>query len=75
MKQGKLIIVAAHRLNAIKDFGQIIVLNYGKVEEEGTHGKLIMNKGLYYNIFMIQERDVDDYSVNKLKDYPGQKRC
>ncbi len=59
MKQDKIIIVAAHRLSAIKDFDHIVVLNHGKAEEQGTHSQLIMNKNLYYNLFSVQKYSGD----------------
>lgn len=59
MKQDKIIIVAAHRLSAIKDFGRIIVLHQGRVIEQGTHSELLANKSFYYNLFMVQEKVMD----------------
>ncbi|HOW28805.1 MAG TPA: ABC transporter ATP-binding protein [Elusimicrobiota bacterium] len=60
LKMNRIIIVAAHRLSTLKDFDQIIVLNKGRIEEQGTHTELMNLKSLYYNLFSIQERSVDD---------------
>ena len=44
-------IVISHRLSTIRHFDRIIVIDDGKVEEEGTHEYLMNNKGLYSRIY------------------------
>ena len=46
-KKGLTIITIAHRLSTIHDCDKIIVLDNGKIIEEGTHEKLIQKNGLY----------------------------
>ena len=46
-KKGLTIITIAHRLSTIHDCDRIIVLDNGKITEEGTHEKLIQKNGLY----------------------------
>ena len=43
-------IVIAHRLSTIMRCDRIIVLNAGKVVEQGTYAELMENKGLFYNL-------------------------
>jgi subfamily B ATP-binding cassette protein MsbA len=52
--QEKIVIAVAHRLSAITDFDEIIVLQDGMVVEIGTHSKLIEKKGYYHSIYTIQ---------------------
>ena len=48
------VIVIAHRLSTIKNADKIIVLNNGKKFEEGSHEELIINDGIYANIYRSQ---------------------
>ena len=54
LKDGRIIIVAAHRLSTLKDFDHIVVLNKGTIIEQGAHEQLMLNRSLYYNLFSIQ---------------------
>ncbi len=47
-------IVIAHRLSTIQEADQIIVLESGKVEEQGTHNELIRADGLYRRLIDMQ---------------------
>lgn len=48
--EGKICFIIAHRLSTIKDCNKIIILEKGKIIEEGTHEELINRKGRYYNL-------------------------
>ena len=52
-------LVIAHRLSTIIDADKIIVLENGKVSEEGTHGELLIKKGLYSEMWMRQQEEID----------------
>ena len=45
------VIVVAHRLNTIKRMDRIIVLDNGRLVEEGSHEELIRKKGMYYSLY------------------------
>lgn len=47
-------IVIAHRLSTIQEADQIIVLENGKIEEQGTHNELIQANGLYKKLISMQ---------------------
>ncbi|WP_436862135.1 ABC transporter ATP-binding protein [Staphylococcus caeli] len=54
MRQGRTTIAIAHRLSTIQDADQIIVLNKGEIVERGTHNQLIEQKGIYHNMYLLQ---------------------
>ncbi len=47
-------IVIAHRLSTVKNAQNIIVLEKGKIVEQGTHDDLISRKGIYNNLITLQ---------------------
>jgi len=51
----KTLIMITHRILNNFDFDKIIVLEHGKIIEEGTHNELIKNKGYYYSLFELQK--------------------
>lgn len=53
--KGRTVIAIAHRLKTIKDADRIIVLEDGRIKEEGTHDELIRKEGLYAHLWNIQE--------------------
>ncbi len=48
ISRDKTVIAIAHRLSTITDFDRIIVLNQGRIVEEGNYESLMSNKGLFY---------------------------
>jgi len=50
------LIVASHRLSALRNAGRILVLEDGRVSEQGTHADLVHSGGLYSRIFEEQIR-------------------
>ncbi|WP_188207317.1 ABC transporter ATP-binding protein [Alkalibacillus aidingensis] len=56
--------VVAHRLSTITHADRIVLINNGVIKEEGTHDELMRKKGLYYDLFQVQELDqVEDPKV------------
>ena len=51
---GRTSFVIAHRLSTIKKADRIVVVDNGKIIEEGNHRQLLEKKGAYYNLYMAQ---------------------
>ncbi len=51
--RGRTAIVIAHRLSTIRGADQIVVLNHGRVEETGTHDRLMDGNGLYAHLYAM----------------------
>ncbi|HVX89185.1 MAG TPA: ABC transporter ATP-binding protein [Gemmatimonadales bacterium] len=52
---GKTTVIVSHRLNAVKDASRIIVLDGGRIAEEGTHAELIRLEGKYWELVRRQQ--------------------
>jgi len=50
-------IIIAHRLSTIKNADKIIVMHKGRIKEMGKHQELIEQKGLYYQLYLLQYKD------------------
>jgi ABC-type multidrug transport system fused ATPase/permease subunit len=55
MLKGRTALVIAHRLSTVEKCDRIIVLDDGKIVEEGTHENLLKNRGLYFCLYRTQE--------------------
>ncbi|PFB60678.1 ABC transporter ATP-binding protein [Bacillus cereus] len=56
MRKGRTTIAIAHRLSTIQDADQIFVMHDGEVVERGTHQELLSEQGLYYNMYLLQNK-------------------
>ena len=52
--KGKTVLIAAHRLSTVKDADNIIVLENGRIIEQGCHEFLLAKHGAYYNLVKNQ---------------------
>ncbi|WP_052599116.1 peptidase domain-containing ABC transporter [Aureispira sp. CCB-QB1] len=59
----KTVVVVAHRLSTVMNADQIVVLDGGKIVEQGTHQTLLNQKGKYYRLVQNQ-LDVEQVGVN-----------
>lgn len=56
LTEGRTTFVIAHRLSTIRKANQILVIENGRIAEQGTHEELIAKEGRYYNLFTYQAR-------------------
>lgn len=54
MMKGRTTFIVAHRLSTIKEADIILVMNNGKIIEQGNHQQLLEQKGFYYNLYNSQ---------------------
>jgi ATP-binding cassette subfamily B protein len=51
---GKTVVVVAHRLSTVRNADNIVVLEHGRIVEQGTHEVLNLRRGSYYNLVKNQ---------------------
>ena len=53
-EQSKTVIIIAHRLSTVFQADKIVVLENGKVAEEGQHEELLLNRSTYFQLWKQQ---------------------
>ncbi|ABG60763.1 ABC transporter, ATP-binding/permease [Cytophaga hutchinsonii ATCC 33406] len=56
LMKGRTTFVIAHRLSTIRQANQILVIENGKIAEQGSHAELIAKEGRYYELHTYQAR-------------------
>ncbi len=54
LMQGRTTFVIAHRISTVKKADQILVMEKGRIVEQGTHDSLLAHSGLYSQIYSLQ---------------------
>lgn len=54
MTAGKTVVYISHRMSSCKFCDRIIVLDHGRIAEDGTHDTLLANHGIYANLYETQ---------------------
>lgn len=57
MMEGRTSFIIAHRLSTIRSADRILVIEDGRIAEEGTHRELLQNNGHYYRLYTQQFRE------------------
>jgi ATP-binding cassette subfamily B protein len=59
LSRGKTTLMIAHRLTTVQDVDRILVIENGKIAEEGTHTELLNKGGLYKTMWEEYQRSID----------------
>jgi ATP-binding cassette, subfamily B, multidrug efflux pump len=54
LMEGRTSFVIAHRLSTIRDADRVVVIDNGKIVEEGTHDQLLEKRGFYHHLYLSQ---------------------
>jgi len=57
LMKGRTTFVIAHRLSTIQNADRILVLNEGKIVEDGSHKELLAKKQMYHRLWSLQFAD------------------
>ncbi|MBN2363958.1 ABC transporter ATP-binding protein [candidate division WOR-3 bacterium] len=66
LMHGRTSIIIAHRLSTITSVDRIVLIENGKILEQGTHGNLIKSRGRYYKLYknqFIHEKELEYLGV------------
>ena len=59
LRVGRTALIIAHRLSTVQRADRIVVLERGKIVEEGRHGELLARAGLYAHLHGLQFQPTD----------------
>lgn len=59
LTRGKTLVTIAHRLNTVRNAGQILVVDAGHIVQRGTHDELMREDGIYRRFIRMREEAAD----------------
>jgi ATP-binding cassette, subfamily B, multidrug efflux pump len=71
--QGRTTFVIAQRLSTVRQADLIVVLDQGRIVQQGTHDDLLKHDGLYRQIYDLQLRDQERFQeeMNEIRSQKG----
>ena len=58
--KNKTLIIISHRVSCVKDADNIIVLDNGRIIQNGSHNELLRNEGYYKDLYLKQNSEIND---------------
>ena len=75
LSEGRTTLVIAHRLATILDADQIVVMDQGRIVDQGTHDELLERGGIYADLFSLQfDLSPDNGRPKRARSFAGEKR-
>jgi ATP-binding cassette subfamily B multidrug efflux pump len=74
LRQGRTSFVIAHRLSTIRNADSIVVMDGGRIVEQGTHAELLSREGFYYQLYNSQFTEAWAGNENGQAPAPGAQR-
>lgn len=66
LMQNKLVLFATHRMHWVKEMDYILVMNYGKLVEQGTYDELAAKKGYFSQLMQEMRGEIKDEETTDL---------
>jgi ATP-binding cassette subfamily B protein len=63
LMQHRTSLIIAHRLSTIKHVDKIIVMHKGSIREMGTHEELLEQRGLYFQLYLLQYKSQENILI------------
>ena len=60
LMEGRTTLVIAHRLSTVRNADRLVVIDEGRIVQEGNHEELLAAGGLYADLYHLQFRDGPD---------------
>jgi subfamily B ATP-binding cassette protein MsbA len=60
LMRGRTAVIIAHRLSTVAIAHRIVVLDRGRIVEQGSHAELLARQGLYARLYALQFRELDN---------------
>ncbi len=61
--QGRTTFIVAHRLSTLRRADKIVVLEHGRIAQQGTHEELMSRGGIYYHAASLQMADAESHNL------------